>query len=85
MGQLKLPTTYSQQIDKLRSRGCKINDVPFCTKVLSEINYYRLSAYFLPFRKKVRTYKYGTDFNTIFQIYEFDRYLRNILFGAIEE
>jgi abortive infection bacteriophage resistance protein len=39
----------------------------------------------LPFRKPDGNYLSGTDFNTIYQIYEFDRYLRNLLFAAIEE
>ena len=82
---LKQPTTYNQQIEKLRSRGCQVSDVPFCTKVLSQINYYRLSAYFLPFKKPDGNYLHGTDFNDIYQIYEFDRALRNLLFVAIEE
>ena len=85
MAQIKSPSTYEQQIEKLRSRGCRVTDVPFCTKVLSQINYYRLSAYFLPFRKADGNYVPGTDFNSIFQIYEFDRNLRNILFTVIEE
>jgi len=38
----KKPTTYNQQIEKLRLRGCQVTDVPFCIKVLSQINYYRL-------------------------------------------
>jgi abortive infection bacteriophage resistance protein len=82
---LKQPTTYNQQIKKLRSRGCQVTDVPFCTKVLSQINYYRLSAYFLPFNKSDGNYLPDTDFNDIYQIYEFDRKLRNLLFAAIEE
>jgi len=82
---LKQPTTYNQQIEKLRSRGCQVTDTSFCIKVLSRINYYRLSAYFLPFRKPDESYLPGTDFNDIYQIYEFDRALRNLLFAAIEE
>ena len=85
MAQLKPPTTYNQQIEKLRSRGCQVADVSFCTKILSQINYYRLSAYFLPFKKLDGNYLPGTDFNDIYQIYEFDRELRNLLFAAIEE
>jgi len=85
MAQLKPPTTYDQQIEKLRSRGCQVTDVSFCTKVLSQINYYRLSAYFLPFKKSDGNYLPGTDFKDIYQIYEFDRELRNLLFAAIEE
>ena len=85
MIQLKPPVTYEQQIKKLSSRGCKIVDTSFCTKVLSQINYYRLSAYFLPFKKNDGNYLPDTDFNSVYQIYEFDRNLRNLLFAAIEE
>ena len=85
MDKLKPPITYEKQIEKLRSRGCLINDISFCSDVLSRINYYRLSAYFLPFKKDDGSYLPGTDFNTIYQIYEFDRKLRNLLFEAIEE
>jgi len=85
MAQLKPPTTYSQQAEILRSRGCTIADEPFCIKVLSQVNYYRLTAYFLPFRKPDGNFLPGTDFNAVYQIYEFDRHLRNLLFAAIEE
>jgi abortive infection bacteriophage resistance protein len=85
MAQLKPPTTYSQQREKLCSRGCLISDIPLCENILSRINYYRLSAYFLPFKKADGNYLPGTDFNTVYQIYEFDRKLRNLLFAAIEE
>jgi len=85
MTQLKAPTTYLKQIEILRSRGCHVTDEQFCIKILSQINYYRLSAYFLPFRKSDENYLPDTDFKKIYQIYEFDRYLRSYLFAAIEE
>jgi abortive infection bacteriophage resistance protein len=85
MPKLKSPTTYNQQLEKLRSRGCQVSDIPLCEEILSRINYYRLSAYFLPFKKADGNYVPGTEFNTVYQIYEFDRKLRNLLFAAIEE
>jgi abortive infection bacteriophage resistance protein len=85
MPELKSPTTYNQQLEKLRSRGCQVSDIPLCERILSRINYYRLSAYFLPFKKADGNYVPGTDFNVVYQIYEFDRKLRNLLFAAIEE
>jgi len=85
MPQIKPPITYEQQIEKLRSRGCLIEDVSFCAEILSQINYYRLSAYFLPFKKPNGDYHSGTSFNKIYKIYEFDRNMRNLLFTAIEE
>jgi abortive infection bacteriophage resistance protein len=83
--QLKPPTTYEQQIEKLCARGCQVTDISICAKILSRINYYRLSAYFLPFKDANGKYAQDTDFNNVYQIYEFDRNLRNILFAAIEE
>jgi abortive infection bacteriophage resistance protein len=85
MPKLKPPTTYKEQLEKLSLRGCRIPNIDACENILSRINYYRLSAYFLPFKKSDGTYVYGTDFNTVYQIYEFDRKLRNLLFGVIEE
>ncbi|GBR75265.1 abortive infection bacteriophage resistance protein, partial [Candidatus Termititenax aidoneus] len=82
---MKQPNTYTQQIEKLRSRGCIIPDVEFCKEVLANINYYRLSAYFLPYKTASDKYLPNTNFNTIYRIYEFDRKLRAILFSAIEE
>jgi len=46
----KIPTTYEEQVQILRSRGCIIRDESFCLEKLSAINYYRFSAYFLPFK-----------------------------------
>ncbi len=48
-------------------------------------NYYRLSAYFLPFRKSDGTYFQDVDFCRVQRIYEFDGRVRNILFHCIEE
>jgi abortive infection bacteriophage resistance protein len=41
MPKLKSPTTYNQQLEKLRSRGCQVSDIPLCEEILSRINYYR--------------------------------------------
>ena len=49
--QVKNPTTYEEQLLKLKERGGIIEDEGFAMKVLKNINYYRLSAYFIHFRK----------------------------------
>ncbi len=84
MAEVKEPTTYEEQIEKLRSRGCTISNDDFCKEKLSEISYYRLSAYFLPFKNRDDSYKEGTRFEKVYSIYEFDRKLRRLLFSAIE-
>ncbi len=77
-------TTYSQQIELIRSRGCEIPDTAFCEEVLRNTGYYHLSAYFLPFRRTDDTYLPGTTFERIYAIYQFDAEMRSILFSIIE-
>lgn len=84
MSSVKPFLTYDQQIQKLKDRGCIIADEKFCKNVLANVNYYRLSAYFLPYKTTNDTYKPGTVFEKVYRIYEFDRKLRSILFSAIE-
>lgn len=84
MSEVKQAKTYEEQLSILRSRGCIIDDEGDCMDKLSSIGYYRLSAYFLPFKQKDESYVEGTNFNTVFRIYEFDRRLRHILFSAID-
>jgi len=83
--EIKKPTTYDEQIEVLKSRGCFISDETFCKEKLKAINYYRLTAYFLPFKSENEKYKEGTSFHRVYRIYEFDRKLRAILFSAVEE
>jgi abortive infection bacteriophage resistance protein len=80
---VKNPTTFKEQIELLKSRGCIITNEQFCLEKLQSINYYRLSAYFLPFKNPDNTYKAGTTFNQVYNIYEFDRGLRSISLAAI--
>jgi abortive infection bacteriophage resistance protein len=71
---VKQPTTFEQQLSLLKQRGCIVENDDAALKVLSDINYYRLSAYFLPFMKGDE-YVEGTSFTKVFAIYEFDRKL----------
>ena len=84
MNEVKKHSTYAEQIDKLRSRGCIICDDAVCEDILKNIGYYRLSAYFLPFRKKDGNYQEDLSFERVYHIYEFDRKLRGLLFAATE-
>lgn len=82
---LKPATTLDQQLQKLRNRNCFIADPVFCKDVLQWVNYYRFTAYFLPFRQKDGNYINGTSFHRVYRIYEFDRKMRQILFSMIEQ
>ena len=63
--EIKKATTYDEQLEILRNRGAIIVDDAFCRQKLAEINYYRLTAYFLPFRKEDGNYAEGTSFHTV--------------------
>ena len=82
---IKRPYKYEEQLQKLKDRGCIINDDKKCISILKSINYYRFSAYFLPFKKDDDTYEKDTSFEKVFNIYEFDRKLYTLLFNAFEE
>lgn len=83
--ELKKPSTYDEQVKILQEKGCIIDNADYCKSVLESINYYRFTAYFLPFKRDNGTYIDGTTFRKVYRIYEFDRKLRGILFSAIEE
>ncbi|MGN0686545.1 MAG: Abi family protein [Oscillospiraceae bacterium] len=85
MAKKKLPATLQQQIDKLRERGCIIEDEERAKETLKYINYFRLSNYFKPFCVSKDRYEEGTTFENILRVYEFDRKLRSILIAALEE
>ncbi len=77
--------TFQEQLEMLKQRGCIIADENFAVRQLKRINYYRLTAYFLPFKKCDGTYIDGTSFDTVFRIYEFDRKLRGLLLSICEQ
>jgi abortive infection bacteriophage resistance protein len=83
MNDIKPFLSYEEQVGRLVFHGCKVEDAEVACLALSQINYYRFSAYFLPFKQKNGKYKPGTSFNTVYRIYEFDRKLRTIVFAAI--
>lgn len=81
----KIPTTIDEQINKLRERGCVVEDIDHARETLKYINYFRLSNYFEPFSVNKSQYEEGTSFEKIMQIYDMDRKLRSILIAALEE
>jgi len=83
--EVKPPITFDAQLDKLKERGCIVTDEAFARMKLEQINYYRLTAYFLPFLQRDETYRPGTSFDTVYRVYEFDRKLRGLILSAVEE
>lgn len=84
--QLKPPTTFEQQVDLLKEKGFVIKDEfrEFFVDFLKSVNYYSFTAYLLPFRNQEKEYRKGTEILFPYNMYQFDRLIRNVIFSAIE-
>ncbi len=85
----KPPLTYTEQVELLRSRGMIISDKRRTERHLANISYYRLSAYMLPYKQKengkiLDSFREGVTWDTVYNLYVFDRKLRLLVFDAIE-
>ncbi len=78
--------TIQQQIDQLRERGMVFSDTTRAAHYLRQINYYRLTAYWLPFEldHASHAFQQGTTFEQVLNLYIFDRELRLLVMDAIE-
>jgi len=66
----------------LKQRGLALTDEQKATGYLSNIGYYRMSAYFYPLLKTPKTdhiFKEGATFDMALDMYRFDRKLRILL------
>jgi abortive infection bacteriophage resistance protein len=77
---------YEEQLALVISRGLTVEDQIRALRLLKRIGYYRLSAYFIPF--KVATtdqFKPGATFRQIVDLYKFDCHLRLLFMHAIDK
>jgi len=79
----KLPLTFPEQVELLKSRGLIITDDAKTIEMLQNINYYRLSAYFPPFQIKKDTFNEGTTLEAILYLHEYDMRLQNLILEAL--
>ncbi len=82
----KPPTSFQEQVQVLKSHGLTISDESKTVFYLSNLNYYRLTAYCLPFEVDHDTHQVaeGTSFDDVLNLYIFDRQLRLHVLDAIE-
>ncbi|KEI10834.1 hypothetical protein Z957_12365 [Clostridium sp. K25] len=80
---LKEPKTFEEQLNILKSRHMIIKNDKEAIKILAETNYYRLTAYALQFKKNDE-YNGKITFNNMYNLYQFDKKLRNLLLGILE-
>lgn len=77
--------SLDKQLQLLQDRGMKITDKAKALSYLQRIGYYRLSAYWHPFRKaNLDTFIGGTLFSQAVDLYVFDKKLRLLLLDALE-
>lgn len=82
--------TIDGQIGLLKKQGLQVLDEDVAHHVLKIVGYYRLSGYLLPFKlphqiNNHRSFIKGTTFDTVWQLYQFDRELRLLISDAIEK
>ena len=79
--------TLDEQIETLRTRGLTIADKGLARHYLSNISYFRLSAYTRPFYQpgyQQHRFLPDTSFSDVIGLYVFDRELRLLLLDALE-
>lgn len=81
---VKKPSTFEEQLSIIRDKGFIVTNEQKCLELLSRVNYYALSAYFLPFKIGRNLYQNNIDFIRIDRIYHFDRKIRSLIFSITE-
>jgi abortive infection bacteriophage resistance protein len=76
--------TFPDQADLLLRRGLVAPSKQAIIEKLQAVSYYRLSAYWYPFRRPDDTLRPGTTLETVWRCYTFDRQLRLLVLDAIE-
>lgn len=85
---LKKALTFEQQIDRMKNtHNLEIPNNEDAVKILSKVNYYRLSGYGIGLKQKEDKEKYlaGISLEHLYQLYCFDSLLRNKLIHVIEQ
>jgi abortive infection bacteriophage resistance protein len=79
--------SYQAQIDLLKSRGMQFANENKVLSLLENISYYRFSGYWYPLLadKQQHIFKPDTDFETAFNLYKFDRELRQLIISELEK
>jgi abortive infection bacteriophage resistance protein len=83
----KIPLTYSEQLSQLKARGLIIDNESKTLHLLENIGYYRLSGYWYPLLKDKpnHIFKETANFHSAFQLYCFDRELRQLVISELEK
>ncbi|MCD4710649.1 MAG: Abi family protein [Bacteroidales bacterium] len=79
--------TYADQLFQLKERGLIIEDDSLFLELIEKKSYYRLSGYWYPFLadKENHLFKEGSRFETAYNLYCFDRDLRQLVMKELEK
>ena len=80
----KAPLSYADQAALLIERGLVVSDPNVLMRQLEAVGYYRLCAYWYPFKQADSSFVPGTSFDVVWNRYVFDRQLRLAVMDAIE-
>lgn len=83
----KKPLSVTDQIAQLEARGMQILDKEKAAHYLSNVSYYRLSAYWYTFLRNPKAehrFAAATSFGQVIDTYVFDRKLRLLIFDELE-
>jgi hypothetical protein len=75
--------SFEQQANQLLNRGLQ-TDRTRLIQILSRVSYYRLSAYWHPFKRPDESFAPDTTLDKVWRRYTFDRQLRLLVMDAIE-
>ncbi len=80
--------SYEAQLQQLKDRGLVISNPEKAIHLLRVVSYYRLSGYWHPLLQEPKTdlrFKEGTTFDQAFDLYCFDRKLRQLVTAELEK
>jgi abortive infection bacteriophage resistance protein len=82
----KPPKTYDEQLALLKQRGLSISSDSETLRWLKRVNYYRLSAYYIPFQepRPSEAFLPGATWERVIDLYIFDCRLRHLFKIAME-
>lgn len=76
--------TIDEQIELLENRGMLFHNKKKAKYYLINLNYYRLSGYWLPYKKPDDNFEENVYFEDIVDLYKFDNELKTLFYKVIE-
>ncbi|MBI2954541.1 MAG: Abi family protein, partial [Chloroflexi bacterium] len=79
----KPPLSYADQVTLLRERGLTVESTARAVQFLQRVNYYRFSAYTIPFQNPGDAFVPGSTLEQIERLYDLDEELRRAILSLL--